>query len=222
MWNRARRLWEAGRDLSLVPAIEAFWKAQELEGGGGAGPTVPQYLAIEEFTVLSQIQNWTAHRDKAVSDLARRFLDRRGLAMVEGPDFSGAIAPDELGWESALRELVGKNVEYDPPEMYCLVDRVRAKDYQPYFPEKESDEQSVNNAIRVKRRRANPSRSRCPGCCAASSPGSRSPRIACGITSPRNCRPRPRSSGLSGSNRDTCYNIPTPMSELPQRGRMRR
>jgi hypothetical protein len=34
--------------------------------------------------------------------------------------------------------------------MYCLVDRVRAKDYQPYFPEKESDEQSVNNAIRIK------------------------------------------------------------------------
>jgi HD superfamily phosphohydrolase len=152
MWKRARRLWEEGRDVNLVPAIEAFWKAQARSqaGADASGPTVRQYLAIEEFTVLSQIQSWTSHRDKAVSDLARRFLARRGLAMVEGPDFSGAIAPNDLGWEIALRELVGKRVEYDPPEMYCLVDRVRAKDYQPYFPEKESDEQSVNNAIRVK------------------------------------------------------------------------
>jgi hypothetical protein len=30
------------------------------------------------------------------------------------------------------------------------VDRVKAKYNQPYFPEKESDEQSVSNAIRVK------------------------------------------------------------------------
>ena len=34
--------------------------------------------------------------------------------------------------------------------MYCLVDRVKAKYNQPYFPEKEDDEQSVKNAIRVK------------------------------------------------------------------------
>ena len=33
--------------------------------------------------------------------------------------------------------------------MYCLRDRVKAKHNQPYFPEKESDEQSVKNAIRV-------------------------------------------------------------------------
>ena len=150
-------------DLELGAAVVAGWPGRRpgpgrrgILGGpgheatGGAGPTVPQYLAIEEFTVLSQIQNWASHPDRALGDLARRFLDRRGLAMIEGPDFSGAIAPNELGWETALRELVGKHVEYDPPEMYCLVDRVRAKDYQPYFPEKESDEQSVNNAIRVK------------------------------------------------------------------------
>ena len=33
--------------------------------------------------------------------------------------------------------------------MYCLRDRVKGKYNQPYFPEKESDEQSVKNAIRV-------------------------------------------------------------------------
>ncbi len=150
LWKRARRLWEEGRDVAPVPAIAAFWEAQAREDAGASGPTVPQYLAIEEFTVLSQIQVWASHRDKALSDLSRRFLERRGLGMIEGPDFSGAIAPDVQGWETALRELVAARVEYDPPEMYCLVDRLRARYYQPYFPEKESDEQSVNNAIRIK------------------------------------------------------------------------
>src|SRR5262249_9003375 len=49
MWGRARRLWEGGQDGALVPAVAAFWAAQG--AGGGAHPTVRQYLAIEEFTV---------------------------------------------------------------------------------------------------------------------------------------------------------------------------
>jgi HD superfamily phosphohydrolase len=152
MWGRARRLWEDGRDVALMPALEAFWRAQAQAraADGQPGPTVRQYLAIEEFTVLSQIQAWTAHPDRALSDLARRFLERRGLAMVEAPDFTGAIVPREEEWELALRALVGTRVEYDPPELYCLADRLGAKSYQPYLPEKESDEQGVHNAIRVK------------------------------------------------------------------------
>ncbi len=148
MWGRARRFWDDGRDVALVPAIAAFWAAEG--SGGGARPTVPQYLAIEEFTILLQIQNWTTHPDQALSDLARRFLERRGLAMIEAPDFSGAIAPSYEEWEHALRALVGTKVEYDPPELYCLADRLEAKVDQPYLPEKESDEQSGPNAIRVK------------------------------------------------------------------------
>jgi uncharacterized protein len=34
--------------------------------------------------------------------------------------------------------------------MYCLKDQVKAKYNQPYFPEKEADEQSVKNSIRVR------------------------------------------------------------------------
>jgi HD superfamily phosphohydrolase len=152
MWKRARQLWDDGRDVALVPAIAAFWEAgaEAQVDLGNMGPTVSQYLAIEEFTVLSQVQNWTSHQDKALGDLARRFLERRGLVMVEAPDFCGAVAPNYEEWEAALRAMVGKSVEYDPPEMYCLADRLRANDYQPYFPEKESHEQSVHNAIRVR------------------------------------------------------------------------
>ena len=49
-----------------------------------------------------------------------------------------------------MLELVKAKAEYDPPEMYCLKDQVKAKYNQPYFPEKEADEQSVKNAIRLK------------------------------------------------------------------------
>jgi hypothetical protein len=34
--------------------------------------------------------------------------------------------------------------------MYCLKDELNAKYNQPYFPEKESDEQSVKTAIRLR------------------------------------------------------------------------
>ena len=150
MWRRARSFNDRGEDVALVPAIREFWDAQAKAGsGGGAGPTVRQYLAIEEFTVLTQIQNWTTHPDKALGDLARRFLNRKRFAMIEAPEFKDSLAPDYEGWEAALKELVRSRSEYDLVDMYCLRDKVKAKYHQPYFPEKESDEQSVKNAIRV-------------------------------------------------------------------------
>jgi HD superfamily phosphohydrolase len=150
MWRRARSFYDRGEDVALVPAIREFWDAQARAGSeGGAGPTVRQYLAIEEFTVLTQIQNWTTHPDKSLGDLARRFLNRKRFAMIESPEFRDSLAPDYEGWEDALNELVRSRPEYDPVDMYCLRDKVKAKYHQPYFPEKESDEQSVKNAIRV-------------------------------------------------------------------------
>lgn len=146
MWRQARLRYEQSEDVALVPAIREFWDAQ---AGPASGPTVQQYLAIEEFTVLTQIQNWTTHPDKALCDLARRFLSRERFAMIEAPEFNDSLAPDYDAWEAALKDLVRSRSEYEPVDMYCLQDRVKAKYHQPYFPEKESDEQSVKNAIRV-------------------------------------------------------------------------
>lgn len=56
---------------------------------------------------------------------------------------------DSQEWESQLLDLVKSHSEYDPPEMYCLRDNLKAKYGQPYFPERESDEQAVINAIRL-------------------------------------------------------------------------
>lgn len=142
LWRRARRLNEDGTDVALVPAIRTFW--------GTANPDVRHYLAIEEYTVLAQIQAWTDHPDKAISDLARRFLARERFAMVEAPNFSDPIDADYAGWEDDLNALVRRKAAYSPSEMYCLRDRLKAKYYEPYFPEKESEEQSVGTAIRVK------------------------------------------------------------------------
>jgi HD superfamily phosphohydrolase len=141
MWQRARALHRDGTAVDLVPALREFWAA--------ASPSVRQYLAIEEFTVLSQIQAWTSHADKALSDLARRFLHRNRLAMIEAPFPGNDLAPAYAAWEDALAGLV-RQAGYDPPEMYCLRDNLKAKYHQPYFPEREADEQSVTNAIRVK------------------------------------------------------------------------
>ena len=151
MWKRARTFYDEGRDVNLVPAIREFWDAQvqAQADGGGAGASVRQYLAIEEYTVLTQIQNWKTHPDRALSDLARRFLERDRFSMIEAPSFANPLDPDSEGWEAALTELVRGKVEYETAEMYCLRDKVKAKYNQPYFPEKESDEQSVKNAIRV-------------------------------------------------------------------------
>jgi len=152
IWKRARQFYDEGGDVALVPAIKEFWDAETIakQDSTKPRPNVRQYLAIEEFTVLSQIQIWTTHADKALNDLSRRFLDRNRFAMVEAPNFENDFDPNYQGWEEALNALVQSKVEYSTPGMYCLRDKVNAKYNQPYFPEIESDEQSVKNAIRVR------------------------------------------------------------------------
>lgn len=105
-------------------------------------------FAIEEFTVLQQIQQWKNHTDKPLSDLARRFLARDRFLMVVPPEPEDQLAPDYEPWEEALLEKV-REAGYDPPDIYCLKDTVKAKYNQPYFPEKEDDEQRSKNAIRL-------------------------------------------------------------------------
>lgn len=141
IWKRARRLYNEGCDMTLVPAIRDFWSAEF--------PTVQQYLRLEEYTVLQQIQNWTSHGDKSINDLARRFLARRHFVSIDPPEVKAGLAPSDGGFEIALHNLVQSKVEYNPMEMYCLKGAVSAKYSQPYFPEKETDEQSVKNAIRI-------------------------------------------------------------------------
>jgi HD superfamily phosphohydrolase len=140
LWAHARRLRADGCDIHLLPPLAAFWDA--------AAPSVEQYLALEEFTVMLQIQTWTGHRDAALSDLARRFLARRGFAAIESPRPRNELAGDVADWEEALRGLAHAR-GFRPPELYVLRDDLRTRIYEAYFPEKESEEQAPINAIHL-------------------------------------------------------------------------
>ena len=140
MWNRAREMRADGTDVNLVSAIREFWDDME---------SVEKYLAIEEHSVLQQIQQWQSHPDKSLSDLAGRFMNRGKFAMVEAPARAESLTDGYEEWEAAMqREL--KSTGFDDVATYCLRDQVKKKYNQPYFPEKQNDEQSAKNAIRIR------------------------------------------------------------------------
>jgi hypothetical protein len=145
VWKRAAELYRNGTDVALIRPIADFWGAKE--------PSVRQYLALTEAAVLFQMQLWLEHDDRGLSDLSRRFLDRDRLVAVEPPAQIEARDLDVENpyeeWEEALRNLVGSDTRFQPVESYCLRDNLKAKYTEPYFPERESDEQAVVNAIRL-------------------------------------------------------------------------
>lgn len=146
MWKRALKLHSNGTDIYANPVLERFWKFEDPKPGK---LSIEDYLRVEEFTVLEQIQRWTGHSDKSLADCARRFLERDGLAMVEPPSSVSLLEPENFGqWEPELHKLlIAKG--YDQPEMYCLMDRIKGKYRQPYREEKSLEEQSAVNTIRV-------------------------------------------------------------------------
>lgn len=139
MWRRAETIRAGDGDVSPVPALGDFWSTDE--------PSVAQYLRIEEFTMLSQIQAWQDHADSGLSDLASRFLNRQGFAMIVPPPPGDDLTGDQPEFEARLRNVVSTG-GFDP-DMYCLRDTLAGKYRQPYRPELESDQQDATNAIRI-------------------------------------------------------------------------
>ena len=132
MWQRAKDLKDAGTDVDLVKPIAEFWRASE--------PSVQQFTALEEHVVLSQIQAWTDHKDRALSDLARRFLCRKGFVAIDGPSPKNPIAEENLEWRRALEELVGDHMEYRPADVYVLYDKPKTTVYSAYVPDRAEEE----------------------------------------------------------------------------------
>ena len=130
MWRRANQLRQSGTDINANPVLERFWNIEKPEPGK---MPVTDYLAVEEFTVLEQIQRWTGHSDKALADCARRFLNRDGLAKVDPPPPVNPLKADDFGdWEPELHKLL-RSKGYDEPTMYCLPDKLDEKYLRPYF-----------------------------------------------------------------------------------------
>ena len=146
MWKRANQLRRGGTDINANPVLEQFWKTED---PNPETLTVGDYLRIEEFTVLEQIQRWTDHADESLADCARRFLVRDGLAMVEPPPPPSPLEPENFGdWEPELHKLL-KEKGFADPEMYCLADCIKGKYRQPYREEKDPEDQSAVNTIRI-------------------------------------------------------------------------
>lgn len=146
LWKRANDLRARDIDVSPNPALKKFWSYEEPEPGK---LPVADYLQLEEFTMLEQIQRWTTHQDKSLADCARRFLDRDGFARVQPPPPPNPLQEDDFGeWEPELHKLLQRR-GYEEPQMYCLVDRLKGKYQQPYREEKDPDNQSSVNTIRV-------------------------------------------------------------------------
>ncbi len=138
-WNRAKWIRGQGNDAHLVREIAEFLDAQR--------PTVRQYLAIEDATLVYQMQVWTRHPDAVLNDLARRFLGRGRLSPVNDPVSQNAFSDARADWEQRLRALVAEQ-KFDP-NFYVLRDDLKLTIYNPYTPEKEEREQDPYNAIFV-------------------------------------------------------------------------
>jgi hypothetical protein len=137
-WGRANELRRNGDDAWLVGEVRDFLDAED--------PTVKEYLALEDATLVYQMQVWTRHADGVLRDLARRFLVRDGFAAVEDPVSEAAFGDAHADWEAELRRIVGEH-QFAPPEYYALRDDLKLSVYDPYTPEKEEKEQDPYNAV---------------------------------------------------------------------------
>jgi hypothetical protein len=138
-WKRARRISDTGGDAYFVREIAEFLNATE--------PTVQQYLAMEDATLVYQMQVWTRHPDRTLSDLAKRFLERDRFTCIDDPVTATGFSDVREQWESALRAEINK--EGFDAEYYVLRDDLKLTIYNPYVPEKEEREQDPYNAIFV-------------------------------------------------------------------------
>lgn len=146
IWERAQWLRSEGADIDPVPVLDRLWKSDKIEPGKIA---VADYLSLEEFTVLEQIQRWTSHDDKSLADCTKRFMERKGFVQVQPPPPINPLKPLELeDWETEVHASLKKE-GFETPAMYCLQDCVQGKYRQPYKEEPEPNNQSAVNTIRV-------------------------------------------------------------------------
>lgn len=142
-WDRAKQLREEGKNPWFIKQVDDFLGADH--------PSVQQYLALDDAAILYQLQVWSGHPDKVLSDLTGRFLNRKGFKVIDAPEPTDLFADDWTPWETALRELVGKK-GFSPPEFYVLRDEpkltIYQTIYQPYRPEAK-EEQDPFNAILI-------------------------------------------------------------------------
>lgn len=130
---RARDL-AANNQLDDDPVTDGLKKLLE----NHKAPPIEQFLAVDDYTIMSSLARWRRSDDKILRDLATRLLDRRLFKTLNVADLRS-----EGPRVHAARELIG-SVGLDP-QYYFIVDRSNNVPYQPYDPARKG----VTNHIRV-------------------------------------------------------------------------
>lgn len=78
--QRARHLWQSGDLPDMPPELSVLF------GDAGEQVTVRDYLAMDESTLLFAFRTWTRSEDLVLSDLSKRFLNRRLFMPIVRPE----------------------------------------------------------------------------------------------------------------------------------------
>jgi HD superfamily phosphohydrolase len=111
--------------------------------GGKQSQDPSRFQNLIDHVLLAQIIMWQSHKDKTLSDLARRLIKRRGIGWEE---ITENITSFEMtGKVNAVREYL-RQKGFDPV-YYFFEDVPKATIYEPYRPAAEVDDQSSVNSI---------------------------------------------------------------------------
>ncbi|MCL6642540.1 MAG: HD domain-containing protein [Candidatus Bipolaricaulota bacterium] len=112
--QRASELVHSGYDLAVTPALKRLLTDP-------TALTLEDHLRLDDTVIMTALQQWRESHDSMLSDLTRRFWERRLFKTLEMP------LEEFTAWSAQLRELVtraGFN-----PEYYLVLDRVSDDPY---------------------------------------------------------------------------------------------
>jgi len=140
-----RKILEKARDMvrrsgrfakSLLPPLRIIL-------GDGESSGTEAFLNLTDHVVMAQIVLWQSAKDKILSDLAGRFLWRKGLSWEEAQP---GLTPMQMhGKIEKIHGYLGSR-KLDPA-YYFLEDTAKATTYKPYRSASSSEEQSSANSI---------------------------------------------------------------------------
>lgn len=140
-----RKILERARDLargskrfakSLLAPIGALWC-------GGESQDAEAFLNLTDHTLMAQITIWQKDIDQTLSNLASRFLMRKGVGWAEAP---GSVTPMEMHTRIGKVEDYLRKKGLDP-KYYFMEDKPEAAPYRPYMSASASEEPSSVNSI---------------------------------------------------------------------------
>ena len=112
--QRASELLRAGRELSVTPALKRLLTDP-------SALTLDDHLRLDDTVIMTALHQWRESDDPILSDLTRRFWERRLFKTLEMP------LEEFTAWEGQLRELA---IETGfAPEYYLVLDRVSDDPY---------------------------------------------------------------------------------------------